>query len=68
MTMHGREHIVILRPSERGIMLHTMYYADEIREVPEFPAHRDLVKPSELKLALRNSLAGKRKRAGGKAA
>src|SRR2546423_12798056 len=27
VTMHGREHIVILRPSERGIMLHTMYYA-----------------------------------------
>ena len=60
MTMHGREHIVILRPSERGIMLHTMYYADEIREVPEFQAHRNLVKDSELKLAktLIESLAG----------
>jgi len=33
MTMHGREHVVILRPAERGIMLHTMYYADEIRGV-----------------------------------
>jgi DNA end-binding protein Ku len=60
MTMHGREHIVILRPSERGIMLHTMYYADEIREVPEFQAHKDLVKAPELKLAkaLVESLAG----------
>jgi len=60
MTMHGREHIVILRPSERGIMLHTMYYADEIREVPEFQAHRNLVKEAELKLAktLIDSLAG----------
>jgi DNA end-binding protein Ku len=60
MTMHGREHIVILRPSERGIMLHTMYYADEIREVPEFQAHRNLVKEPELKLAktLIDSLAG----------
>jgi DNA end-binding protein Ku len=60
ITMHGREHIVILRPSERGIMLHTMYYADEIRDVPEFQAHRDLVKDSELKLAktLVESMAG----------
>jgi DNA end-binding protein Ku len=60
MTMHGREHIVTLRPSERGIMLHTMYYADEIREVPDFQPHRNLVKDSELKLAkaLVQSLAG----------
>src|SRR5438270_5810121 len=35
VTMHGREHIVILRPAKRGIMLHTMYYADEIGDVPE---------------------------------
>ena len=60
VTMHGREHVVILRPSERGIMLHTMYYADEIRDVPEFQAHRDLVKDAELKLAktLVESMAG----------
>src|SRR5205085_2472597 len=51
VTMHGREHIVILRPAERGIMLHTMYYADEIRDVPEFESHRKLVNEKELKLA-----------------
>ena len=51
MTMHGREHIVILRPSERGIMLHTMYYADEVRDVAEFEPHRKLVNDKELKLA-----------------
>jgi DNA end-binding protein Ku len=51
VTMHGREHIVILRPAERGIMLHTMYYADEIRDVPEFEPHRNLVNEKELKLA-----------------
>ncbi len=61
ITMHGREHIVILRPSERGIMLHTMYYADEIRDVKEFEPHRNLVNEKELKLAttLVESLAGK---------
>ena len=58
--MHGREHIVILRPSKRGIMLHTMYYADEIRDAPQFQPHRNLVKEPELKLAkaLIESLAG----------
>jgi DNA end-binding protein Ku len=30
VAMHGREHIVILRPAEQGIMLHTMYFADEL--------------------------------------
>lgn len=51
ITMHGREHVVILRPSERGIMLHTMYYVDEIRDVGEFSPHRNLVSEKELKLA-----------------
>jgi DNA end-binding protein Ku len=51
LTMHSREHIVILRPAERGIMLHTMYYADEVREVAEFEPHRKLVNEKELKLA-----------------
>jgi DNA end-binding protein Ku len=50
VTMHGREHIVILRPAERGIMLQTMYYLDEIRDVAEF-RHKDLVNDKELKLA-----------------
>src|SRR5258708_3294335 len=51
VTMHSREHIVILRPAERGIMLHTMYYADEVRGVEEFEPHRKLVNDKELKLA-----------------
>src|SRR5882724_926293 len=49
VTMHGREHIVILRPAERGIMLRTMYYADEIRDVPEFEARGKLGNEKELK-------------------
>lgn len=32
VTMHGREHIVILRPAEGGIVLHTMYFLDELQE------------------------------------
>ena len=60
VTMHGREHIVILRPAKRGIMLHTMYYADEIRDVPETAPHSNLVKDKELQMAkaLVETLAG----------
>jgi len=32
VTMHGREHIVILRPSDKGIVLHTMYFVDELHQ------------------------------------
>lgn len=32
VSMHGREHIVILRPSEHGIVLHTMYFTDELHK------------------------------------
>src|SRR5512140_2535017 len=30
IAMHNREHVVILRPGGKGILLHTMYYTDEI--------------------------------------
>ena len=35
VTMHGREHIVILRPSEHGIVLHTMYFVSELNRERE---------------------------------
>ncbi len=37
VAMHGREHIVILRPSEHGIVLHTMYFVDELHKANEVP-------------------------------
>lgn len=51
VTMHNREHIVIVRPGNQGILLHTMYYADEIRKVDEFRTDTTLVKEKELDLA-----------------
>ena len=51
IAMHNREHIVILRPTQKGIMLHTMYYPDEIRQVEEFRTDTSSVKPKELDLA-----------------
>ena len=49
--MHNREHIVILRPGAKGILLHTMYFTNEIRQVDEFRTDLDLVKEKELALA-----------------
>ena len=51
IAMHNREHIVILRPGPRGILLHTMYFTNEIRQVDEFRTDLDLVKEKELALA-----------------
>ncbi len=53
ITMHQREHIVIIRPRAHGLTLHTLYYADEVRQIPEYgSAGQAEVKESEKKLAL----------------
>ena len=51
VAMHNREHIVILRPNGKGVVLHTMFYADEIRKVDEFRTDTSQVKEKELALA-----------------
>jgi DNA end-binding protein Ku len=51
IAMHNREHVVFLRPSDKGIQMHTMYYKDEIRMVDEFRTDTSLVKPAELAMA-----------------
>lgn len=38
VAMHGREHIVILRPAQHAIMLHTMYFVDELNKSNEVQA------------------------------
>ena len=52
IALHNREHVVILRPGQSGVMLHTMYYAHEIRKVDEFRTDVSLVKEKELALAI----------------
>lgn len=51
LSMHNREYTVILRPYQGGILLHTMYYADEIRQVEQFDRPREELKAAELKVA-----------------
>ena len=51
VAMHNREHIVIFRPGNHGILMHTMYYSHEIRKVEEFRTDISLVKDKEVELA-----------------
>jgi DNA end-binding protein Ku len=47
----GKEHVVVLRPFEDGLILHTMYYADEVRDFSAIDTERAPVKEKEVKLA-----------------
>ena len=51
ITMHNREYTVFLRPHEGGMMLHTMYYAEEVRKVEGFGAPEVELKEAEVKVA-----------------
>lgn len=51
LTMHQREHIVIVRPGTRGMTLHTMFYSNEIRAAESVPTDKVELKDQERKLA-----------------
>src|SRR5262249_5254306 len=51
LTMHNREYTVFLRPHEGGMMLHPMYYAEEVRQVEGFGAPDVELKEAEVKVA-----------------
>ncbi|HEX6098289.1 MAG TPA: Ku protein [Thermoanaerobaculia bacterium] len=46
-----REHLVILRPYEDGLVLHTMYYADEVRDFSAIDQEGGEVRDKEVALA-----------------
>jgi DNA end-binding protein Ku len=53
-VMRGKENIVLVRPAHKGLMLHTMYFADEIRDFGEIDKGEDAkLKPGEMDLAER---------------
>jgi DNA end-binding protein Ku len=59
--MHQREYVVVIRPRDNGLTLHTMYFPNEVRAIPEYGKTADVdVKPQEIQLAeqLVKSLAG----------
>ncbi|HZS26316.1 MAG TPA: Ku protein [Candidatus Angelobacter sp.] len=51
LAMHNREYTAFLRPYEKGLMLHTMYYKNEVREAPDFGTEHANLKDGEVKVA-----------------
>ena len=51
LAMHNREYTAFLRPYEKGLMLHTMYYKNEVREAPDFGTEHASLKEGEVKVA-----------------
>ncbi len=52
LTMHNREYTVLLRPAQGGLMLHTVYYQEEVRQAENFGETRSLqLKGGEVKVA-----------------
>ena len=47
----SREHLVVLRPFEDGLILHTMFYADEVRDFSAIEKDETPVRDKELSLA-----------------
>src|SRR6195256_2012538 len=53
-VMRGKESLVLIRPAQHGLMLHTMYFADEVREFGEIDKGESAtLREGELGLALR---------------
>jgi len=53
-VMRGKESLVLIRPSQHGLMLHTMYFADEVRDFGEIgKGESATLKEGEMGLALR---------------
>ena len=52
ITLHQREQIVMLRPYDKGLVLHTIFYPEEIREVSEYEHLPEVkVQKAEVELA-----------------
>jgi DNA end-binding protein Ku len=56
ITMHQREHIVVIRPRENGMTLHTMFYTNEIRQVAEYGQPSTAAEPREQEKKLATQL------------
>lgn len=51
LAMHSREFCVIIRPGERGLILHTLFFPEEVRPEDEPRADDALIDEKELELA-----------------
>jgi DNA end-binding protein Ku len=52
LAMHQREYTVVIRPRAEGLTLHSIYYPEEVRAIPEYGQVLNAeVKPQEIQLA-----------------
>jgi DNA end-binding protein Ku len=51
IAMHGREHIIVLRAGGKGLVAHTMFYVNEVRNGEEYATETADVVSKELDLA-----------------
>jgi DNA end-binding protein Ku len=51
VSMHRRDHVMIVRAGKTGLIAHTMFYADEVRTVEEFRTDTGLASVKEVELA-----------------
>jgi DNA end-binding protein Ku len=61
LSMHGREHVVSIRPSDDGLVLHTLFYPDELNAANKVsvPAKANATrKEMDLAVQLIRQLAG----------
>jgi DNA end-binding protein Ku len=53
-VMRGKENLVLVRPSQNGLMMHSMYYADEVRNFEEIAKGESAkISDAETNLAIR---------------
>jgi DNA end-binding protein Ku len=48
----GKGYLVLIRPVDKGLIMQTLHYADEVRQIDEVPLGDANIKDSELKLAV----------------
>lgn len=51
LAMHGREHATVIRPGRQGLIVHSLFYANEVRADEEHHSDPELVGAKELELA-----------------
>ena len=53
-VLRGKENLVIVRSAQNGLMMHTMYFANEVRSFEEIPKGESAkISPAETELAVR---------------
>jgi len=51
ISMHNREHVVLIRPTEGSLVLHTLYYQDELHKANKVEAPKTRFSSKELDMA-----------------